>query len=130
MRLSFKIVLMILSIIPLLFAVKGLSSGAAGNNGGVEVSAGLDNQYRYFSGYYLSLFFGVWYVLRDIDTRGTVFRFLVLAIFIGGIGRLISYVQVGVPPADGMIGMVLELGSPLLVLWHRAIERSAGPVVP
>jgi len=59
-----------------------------------------------------------------------VFRFLVLAIFIGGVGRLISYVQVGVPPTDGMIGMVLELGSPLLVLWHRAIEKSAGPVVP
>jgi len=49
-------------------------------NGGVAVSAGLDNQYRYLSGYYLSLFFGIWYVLGDIDKRGTVLRLLVLAI--------------------------------------------------
>lgn len=130
MRLSFKIVLMVLSLIPLFFAVTGLLGGAAANNGGVAVSAGLDNQYRYLSGYYLSLFFGIWYVLGDIDTRGTVLRLLVLAIFIGGLARLYSYVQVGEPPARAMVGMALELGAPILALWHRLIERSVGPVVP
>ena len=121
---------MILSLIPLFFAVTGLVSGAAGNNGGVAVSAGLDNQYRYLSGYYLSLFFGIWYVLGDIDNRGTVLRILILAIFIGGLARLYSYLQVGPPPARAMVGMALELGAPVLALWHRIIERSVGPVVP
>jgi len=58
MRPLFKLTLIILSLIPLFFAVTGLIGGAASNNGGVAVSAGLDNQYRYLSGYYLSLFFG------------------------------------------------------------------------
>jgi hypothetical protein len=130
MRNSFKIILMILSLIPLFFAVTGLVSGAVGNNGGVSVSAGLDNQYRYLSGYYLSLFFGIWYVLGDIDRRGTVLRILVLAIFIGGLARLLSYVQVGEPPLRAMAGMALELGAPILAIWHHIIERSTGPVVP
>lgn len=130
MRTPFKIILIILSLIPLFFAVTGLLSGAAANNGGVAVSAGLDNQYRYLSGYYLSLFFGIWYVLGDIDNRGTVLRLLVLAIFIGGLARLYSYIQVGPPPANAMVGMVLELGAPVLAIWHRIIEKSPGPIVP
>jgi hypothetical protein len=130
MRISFKIVLMVLSLIPLYFAVTGIFGGAVSNNEGVAVSAGLDNQYRYLSGYYLSLFFGIWYVLGDIDMRGTVLRLLILAIFIGGLARLLSFIQVGTPPPNAMVGMGLELGSPILMLWHRLLERSVGPVVP
>lgn len=130
MRTSFKIILIILSLIPLFFAVTGILGGAVANNEGVAVSAALDNQYRYLSGYYLSLFFGIWYVLGDIDNRGTILRFLVLAIFIGGLARVYSYIQVGPPPAQAMVGMALELGAPVLALWHRMLERSVGPVVP
>ena len=130
MRTSFKIILMILSLIPLYFAVTGIFGGAASNNEGAAVSAGLDNQYRYLSGYYLSLFFGIWYVLGDIDNRGTIFRIFVLAIFIGGVARLLSYAQIGQPPAQAMVGMALELGAPVLAIWHRIIEKSTGPVVP
>lgn len=130
MRTLFKIVLIVLSLIPLYFAVTGIFGGAASVNSGEAVSAGLDNQFRYLSAYYLSLFFLIWYVLGDIDTRGTVLRFLVLAIFIGGLARLYSYLQVGTPPPDLMLGMGLELGAPILALWHRIIEKSVGPVVP
>jgi len=104
--------------------------GGAALNGEAAVTPALDNQFRYLSGYYLSLFLAIWYVLSDIDTRGKVLRLLVLAIFIGGLARLYSYVQVGKPPLNAMIGMGLELSSPILILWHRLLERSAGPVVP
>lgn len=130
MRTSFKIILMILSLIPLYFAVTGIFGGAAANNDGVAVSAGLDNQYRYLSGFYLSLFFGIWYALGDIDKRATIIRLFVLAIFIGGLARLLSYVQFGPPPTLAMIGMALELGSPVLIFWHHLATRGAGPVVP
>lgn len=130
MRSSFKILLMILSLIPLYFAVTGIWGGAASNNEGVEVSAALDNQYRYLSGYYISLFLGIWYVLGDIDNRGTVLRLFVLALFIGGLARLLSYAQIGQPPLLATVGMALELGSPILVIWHRMLEKTPGPVVP
>jgi hypothetical protein len=130
MRNLFKIVLVVLSLIPLYFAVTGVMGGAGVLNGSDTVSASLDNQFRYLSAYYLSLFFLIWYVLGDIDTRGTVLRWLVLAIFLGGLARLYSYLQVGTPTPDLMLGMALELGAPVLVLWHRALERSVGPIVP
>ncbi|WP_409432649.1 DUF4345 domain-containing protein [Litorimonas sp. RW-G-Af-16] len=124
MRSAFKIVLMVLSLIPLTFAIIGLLGGAAGANGGVETSAALDNQFRYLSAYYLSLFFLIWYVLADIDTRGTVLRLLIVAIFLGGLARLYSYLNVGTPEPQQMAGMALELGSPILALWHRIITHN------
>jgi len=130
MRIAFKVVLIVLSLIPLCFALMGILGGAVANNAGEAVSAGLDNQFRYLSAYYLSLFFLIWYVLGDIDSRGTVLRLLVLAIFIGGLSRLYSYMVVGPPPINGVIGMVLELGAPVLVFWHRYLARKIGPVVP
>ena len=130
MRTLFKITLMILSLIPLYFAVTGVFGGGAALNEGVAVIAELDNQFRYLSAYYISLFFCIWYVLGDIDNRGTVLRLLVLALFIGGLARLYSYLNVGTPPPMLMVGMALELGAPLIAIWHRIIERSVGPVVP
>jgi len=130
MRTSFKIILMILSLIPLYFAVTGVFGGAQALSSGESVGPELDNQFRYLSAYYLSLFLLIWYVLGDIDNRGTVLRILVLAIFLGGLARLYSYLQVGTPPPMLMAGMALELGAPVLAIWHRIIERSVGPVVP
>lgn len=130
MRTAFKIVLMILSFIPLYFAVTGIFGGAEALNDGASVANSLDNQFRYLSAYYLSLFFLIWWILGDIDNRGTVFRLLVLALFLGGLARLYSYLQVGPPTPDLIGGMALELGAPILALWHRHIEKSVGPVIP
>ena len=129
MRTAFKLILMILSLIPLYFAVTGMLGGAAALNDGTGVSAALDNQFRYLSAFYLSLFFLIWWILGDIDNRGGVFRLLILAIFIGGLARLYSYFQIGTPEPIQMLGMALELGSPVLVLLQRNLAHSPGPVV-
>lgn len=119
MKRGLQIVLAVLSLIPLFFAVTGLFGGGQAANAGEAVTAGLDNQFRYLSAYYLSLFFLIWWVLQDLEHRGTVLRLLVLAIFLGGLARLYSYLTVGPPPVNAMVGMVLELGAPALVLWHK-----------
>ena len=119
MKRGLQIVLAVLSLIPLFFAVTGLLGGGQAANAGEAVTAGLDNQFRYLSAYYLSLFFLIWWVLQDLEHRGSVLRLLVLAIFLGGLARLYSYLTVGPPPVNAMVGMVLELGAPALVLWHK-----------
>ena len=119
MKRGLQIVLAVLSLIPLFFAVTGLLGGGQAANAGVAVTAELDNQFRYLSAYYLSLFFLIWWVLRDLENRGAVLRLLVLAIFLGGLARLYSYLTVGPPPVNAMVGMALELGAPLIALWHK-----------
>jgi len=60
-----------------------------------------------------------------IETRGAVLRLLVLAIFLGGLARLYSYLTVGPPPPQMIGGMALELGSPVLALWHKMATKKA-----
>ena len=124
MKRGLQIVLAVLSLIPLAFAVMGLFGGGAGANGGVEVAAELDNQLRYLSAYYLSLTFLIWWVLGDLENRGTVLRLLILAIFLGGLARLYSFLTVGPPPVHMIGGMALELGSPVLALWHKMATKN------
>ncbi len=130
MRIGFKIILVILSLIPLYFGISGMFGGPVPLNGGEAVATSLDNQFRYLSAFYIALFLLIWWVLRDIDRRGTVMALCVAAIFIGGLARLYSHLTVG--PAEGtqMVGMILELGAPILIVWQRALARSVGPVVP
>lgn len=124
MKRAFQITLILLSFIPLYFAARGIIGGASLANDGMPVTNGLDNQLRYQSAYYLSLAFLIWWVIQDIHMRGTVMRLLILAIFLGGLARLYSYVTVGPPPPHAIAGMILELGAPALVLWHRYIVRN------
>jgi len=119
MKRGLQIVLAVLSLIPLAFAVMGIYGGAEMANEGGAVTAGLDNQFRYLSAYYLSLFFLIWWILQDLENRGAVLRLLILAIFLGGLARLYSYVTVGPPPARAIGGMLLELGAPIIALWHK-----------
>lgn len=123
MKRGLQIILAILSLIPLAFALMGLIGGAAMVNEGGGVTAALDNQFRYLSAYYLSLFFLIWWILEDLENRGAVLRLLVLAIFLGGLARLYSYLTVGPPPLRAIVGMALELGSPVLVLWHNLVAK-------
>jgi len=125
MKRGLQIVLAILSLIPLAFALMGIFGGAQLANEGGAVTAGLDNQFRYLSAYYLSLFFLIWWILQDLEGRGTVLRLLVLAIFLGGLARLYCYIIVGPPPTRAIGGMILELGSPVLALWHTMVVKRA-----
>ncbi len=123
MKRGLQIILAILSLIPLAFGFMGITGGAEMANGGQAVTAGLDNQFRYLSAYYLSLFFLIWWILQDLESRGTVLRLIVLAIFLGGLARLYCYIVVGPPPRQAIIGMILELASPVLALWHAMVVK-------
>jgi len=114
----------VLSLIPLYYGLLGVWGGAEFANQGGAVTNGLDNQYRYLSAYYLSLFFLIWWILQDLESRGAVLRLLVLAIFIGGFARLYSYLSVGPASHQETAGMLLELGAPLLAFWQAKVAKS------
>ena len=132
MRTTFKIVLFLLSFIPLYYGCLGLFFGAALANEDLPVSAAMDNQYRYVCAYYLSLAAFTWWVLADIDdpARVTVFRIAIGFVFLGGLARAYSYLTVGTPAPTDISGMYLELIAPILLYFHTKIAKSPGPAVP
>jgi len=125
MKRGLQIILAVLSLIPLYFGLLGIWGGAEFANQGGTVTNGLDNQYRYLSAYYLSLFFLIWWILKDLENRGGVLRLLILAIFIGGLARAYSYLTVGPASHQETMGMFLELGAPLLAFWQAKVAKTA-----
>ena len=95
MKRGLQIVLFILSLIPFYFGITGVLGGAAGLNGGEAVSVDLDNQFRYLSAFYLILTFLIWYIIPQVEQHTTIFRIAILAIFLGGLARLYSYLYMG-----------------------------------
>jgi len=124
MKRGLQIVLFILSFIPLYFAVTGFMGGAAGLNSGEAVAADLDNQFRYLSAFYLLLTFLIWYIIPEPEKHTSIFRLIIIGIFLGGLARLYSYTNVGVPSQTMIGGMALELGAPLLAIWQNMVVKN------
>lgn len=123
MKLGLQIVLGLFSLIPLAFAVMGLMSGMAGADPVATVSAAVDNQYRYMSGVYILVTFLLWYAIPRIEQHFKLMAMICAALVIGGIGRLLSQGAVGPGTDQQQIGAMIELGSPVLLLWLWLVVR-------
>ncbi|PKP80525.1 MAG: DUF4345 domain-containing protein [Alphaproteobacteria bacterium HGW-Alphaproteobacteria-18] len=125
MKLGLQIVLGLFSLIPLTFAVLGMANGAAGLDPEGSVAAAVDNQFRYLSGMYVVVTLLLWSIIPEIEKHFRIAAIICAALFIGGIGRLISQMAVG-PGAEFQIsGMYIELGSPLLLVWLWFVVKRA-----
>lgn len=88
--------------------------------------ATLDSQLRFFGGVWFALGLLALWLSPRIDREPVLFRALWLMIFLGGVGRLLSMVQLGLPFAPFIGFTALEvLGAPLFVWWqYRACSSS------
>ena len=130
---ALQIVLAVLALIPILTGGMDLILGTGALNLPVEVfrpevinNAFLDSQTRFLGAIWFGLGIMMYWVIPSIDKQTTLFRLLMGIIFLGGIGRLSSVFLVGLPPAESIAAIVLELiGMPLLILWQSWISTSA-----
>ena len=125
MKRGLQIALGVFSLIPVVFAILGFVAGA-GRLSPDGVTVDLDNQYRYFSGMYLVVAFMIWSIIPAIEKHGRTLLLISAAIFIGGLGRLVSYLTLGAPSQDLVVGMGIELVVPVIfILWQRAVAKAA-----
>jgi hypothetical protein len=83
-----------------------------------------DSNLRFFGGVWLGLGLGLLWTVPHIEQQGTLFRWLWIAVFLGGIGRLVSWLAVGRPPAPFVGFTLLEiLGAPLFIYWQWLLAR-------
>ena len=123
-RRALQAVVIVLSLIPLAFGGLGIAFGAD-RLAGTGVSAALDSQFRFASGWYLALAMLCWWIAPRIERETTVFRIVCAAVFLGGVGRLLSLAAKGAPPHYMAAGLALELVVPLLVVWQASVAKTA-----
>ncbi len=128
-RRAFQLVVGTLAIIPLGVGPIGMFLGLKGFHMvfGLEppdlFEPNLDSDFRFLAAAFFGLGLLLVWVLLAIEERTTVFRLIVLAVFLGGVARLCSVVQVGSPNGLTWMLIVLELCCPLLVLWQARLAR-------
>ncbi|MEO0928451.1 MAG: DUF4345 domain-containing protein [Cyanobacteria bacterium J06643_13] len=121
MKLGLQIVLGMLSIIPLIISILGITQGAGRLLPEDLITANFDSHYRYITGYYISLSLIAWWAIPNIEKHTAILRIICGAIFMGGIGRLLSIFQVGAPSPLAIGFTVLELLLPLLCVWQAKL---------
>jgi len=122
MKLGLQIGLGVLSLIPLFFALTGITQGTSQFMPADQVVPALDNQFRYWSGFYLLLTFLIWWAIPNIERHTTMLRLICLALVIGGLSRLVSHLTVGPGDPQQFTAMLLEIGSPVFVFWQSMLK--------
>jgi Domain of unknown function (DUF4345) len=94
---------------------------------GIPANALLDSNLRFFGGVWLGLGIALYWLIPNIEKQTVLFRVLWGMIFLGGIGRLLSMVFLGLPPLPFIGFTALEIiGAPLFIWWQARLSRTAG----
>jgi len=89
----------------------------------------LDSNLRFLGGVWLGLGLALLCTVLSIEQQGPLFRWLWVAVFLGGLGRLLSWVLIGAPPRPYIGFLLLEIvGAPLFIYWQWRVAQSA--IVP
>lgn len=131
---ALQVVTAILGLVPLLTGAVGMM----GLNDPLYAVAKLppfpvlDSNMRFFSGVWLGLGVAILWLVPRIERETVLFRFIWGAIFIGGIGRVLSLLLAGLPPAPFIGFTALEvIGAPLFLWWqYRVAQAAARPLNP
>jgi hypothetical protein len=119
-----------LALVPLLTGLAGLVLGVSELRNFSPVTTHdphfvIDSNYRFFSGLWIAIGLCLMLSVRSIEYETTLFRVAWGAIFLGGIGRLVSMVAAGTPPTPFLGFTALEIiGAPLFVYWQSTLARS------
>ncbi|ABW26892.1 DUF4345 domain-containing protein [Acaryochloris marina] len=123
MKRGLQIILGILSLIPFMVAILGLTSGLGRWLPAEAITPEFDSHYRYITGFYISLGVIAWWIIPNIEKHKTALRIVAGAIFAGGVGRVISFWQVGAPGPLTLVFTGIELCFPLLLIWQAKLPR-------
>ena len=114
--------------VPVLAGLTGVLLGPAMvADAGMITSIPADSHFRYLSGLLLGIGLGFWSTIPHIELRGARFQLLTAIVFIGGLSRFWSLIEVGLPDLPMRFGLVMELiVTPLLAYGQYRLARRAG----
>jgi hypothetical protein len=122
-----QFVISVLSLVPVATGVAGIVLGPRLLGVTAPWPADLDSHFRFLSGVFLVVGLAWWSCVPWLPEKGPRLRLLALMTFAGGLARLVSLGLAGAPSTGHVFGLGMELVVvPLIVLWHRRIERRSG----
>lgn len=127
---AFRIVTLLVGLVPLFLGGTGMLAGASAMVTEPELSAlpainALDSQYRYLAGVYVAVGLMILWSAGDVKGRAALMRFAMLGWFIGGCARGLSWMTVGEPADWQVSGMGIELVVPVVILlWQAKLLKS------
>jgi uncharacterized membrane protein len=127
-RRALQVVTAILAVIPVVTGLIGLSGlhDPLYSRSGVIQDVLLDSNLRFFSGAWLGLGLGLFWLIPRIEKQTVLFRAIWSAIFLGGIGRCLSMFLFAVPPTPFIAFTILEvIGAPVFIGWQRQVTNAA-----
>jgi hypothetical protein len=84
-----------------------------------------DSNLRFFGGIWLGLGLALLSTVPAIEQHSTLFRWVWIAVFLGGVGRLVSWLIVGAPPRPFIGFLLLEIvGAPLFIYWQWRVAQA------
>jgi Domain of unknown function (DUF4345) len=125
-RRALQIVTAFLGLVPVATGLIGMSgiSDPIYASLGLPANPLLDSNLRFFAGMWLGLGLAIFWLVPKIEQQTILFRAIWGMIFVGGIGRIVSMLFVGLPPAPFIGFTILEIvGAPIFVIWQRRIAR-------
>ncbi|ODM72834.1 DUF4345 domain-containing protein [Bradyrhizobium elkanii] len=126
-RRALQIATALLALVPILTGIitmLGVSDPLYASSG-VPALPVLDSNLRFFGGVWLGLGLVLIWLVPRIESEGVLFRVVWGGIFLGGIGRLLSMLMVGLPPLPFVGFTALEvIGAPLFVYWQHLVAKA------
>lgn len=101
-------------------ATTHIALGPSSIPGSVPVNPTMDSEDRFYATLFLGFGAALIWCSRDLHARRSVFQALLGVFFLGGVARLISAAQVGLPNELFQVLGLLELVMPALLWWWHA----------
>jgi hypothetical protein len=113
------------SLVPLTMGSLSLWQSATILKGvAAPLSADLDSHFRYLSGLLLGVGLVFLALIPRIERHGSAVRALAAIVVVGGVGRLVSFLELGAPSNGHILGLGMELiVVPLIALWQARVAR-------
>ena len=128
-----KWIILLFGLTCMAIAMSHIALGPSVIPGAIPVNPTMDSEDRFYATLFLGFGAALAWCSRNLQKRGGVFGALMIVFFLGGIARLISAVQVGLPNEFFQVLWALELILPpvLWTWWRRSygsdfVRSSAG----
>jgi hypothetical protein len=127
MKRALQIVIAVLGLLPFTVGALGFVKGAGLFLPDGVATPKLDSQFRFLSAWDIGLACIVWWIVPRVERQTALFRFVCIACFVGGVGRVIAWLTTG-SPGTAFIGVtVVELLIPVFIPWQARVAREASP---